>query len=416
MDEQNTKNNEIENKETTPQKQTSDIATIMPTMLDDNSDSVKVKRDISAIVPKFESIETQMGEELTSKDAELKSDGSEVIATIDDLGDATYKANFQMPLQIDIKERKELQSKEKTKKKKKEKTKPTKAAKQQQNIMSLAALVVIAGLVCFYFFVYKAPGEEDFTPLTVTIELGDPLPIRTREYVEPGIKGSNVDELQYAKDTSKVKLEEVGTYEFTITYKGITKTGNVIIQDTTEPELTTRNVIIAEGSTYSASSFVESCIDYSGCNYSFQDSETTKKYTSPGVYQIYIIATDAFNNPTTKKANLIIENKGEVKTYVRSTAFDFNTGYSLVEEYNLSFAAYDGYSLLTSGIHKRIYVYEDEEKYKAAAKEYNGEANYQCIDHERKIIYTKTVTMIGSNYSKLSDIENYFRNEGFKEQ
>ena len=36
--------------------------------------------------------------------------------------------------------------------------------------------------------------------------------------------------------------------------------------------------------------------------------------------------------------------------------------------------------------------------------------------NERKIIYTKTVTMIVSNYSKLSDIENYFRNEGFKEQ
>ena len=229
--------------------------------------------------------------------------------------------------------------------------------------MSLAALVVIVGLVCFYFFVYKAPGEEDFTPLTVTIELGDSLPIRTREYVEPGIKGSNVDELQYSKDTSKVKIEEVGTYEFTITYKGITKTGNVIIQDTTEPELTTRNVTIAEGSTYSASSFVESCIDYSGCNYAFQDSETTKKYTSPGVYQVYIIATDAFNNPTTKKANLIIENKGAVKTYIRTTAFDFNTGYSLVEEYDLSFAAYDGYSLLTSGIHKRTYVYEDEDKY-----------------------------------------------------
>ena len=97
----------------------------MPTMIDDSIDDKEIKRDLSSIIPKYEPIEEKEGSELISREVLLKADGAEVIATIDDLGNATYKANFQLPSQIDLKERKEQQRKEKTKKK--EKLKPSKA-------------------------------------------------------------------------------------------------------------------------------------------------------------------------------------------------------------------------------------------------------------------------------------------------
>ncbi len=415
MEDNKTNNNTQQ--ENTPLQPIQEISTIMPTMIDDSIDDPEIKRDISSIVPGFESIEQKEGTELTSKDALLKTDGSEIIATIDTTGEAVLKANFQMPQQIDTKLRKEEQAKAKQKKKKKEKIKPSKTAKKQQNIISLGALAVIALLTCFYFFVIKAPGEEDFTPLTVTVELGDKLPIRTKDYVEPGIPGSKIDELQYIKDTSKVVLEEVGTYEFTITYKGITKTGSVVVEDTSKPNLETRDVHIMEGDTYSASSFVSSCRDFSGCNYSFQDADTINKYTSIGSHIVYIIATDAYNNSVTKKANLYIDAKGLVKTYRRkSESFDFVEGYKIEEVYELYFSEFSDNAVLINGKEIITLEYENDDLYQKARKEYSGEANYQCLDHEKKIVSTKTVKTVGSNYSKYLEIKNYFLREGFTEE
>ena len=415
MEEPKVKNQEEKFLENSGLEHLREVSTIMPTMIDESIDDKERKRDLSAIIPKYESIENKEGEELTSREVILKSDGSEILATIDDLGEVTFKANYKIPEPIDIKLRKEQKLKQSQRKKKKDKLKPSKAAKQQQNIMSLAALIIIGFLIGFYFLYVKAPGEEDFTPLTVRVELGDKLPVRTNAYVKTGT-GKNVDELLYIKDVSGVVIEEVGEYQFSIKYKGITKYGTVIIEDTTAPTLETKEHTIIEGETYRASDFKASCIDQSGCNFSFQDSNTEKKYTSPGIYTIYITATDAYGNFTTKKANLYIEAKGLMKTYVKETGFDFNLGYSLTNEYQLSFAEYASYSMIYKGKHIITYKYEDEEKYQAARKKYNGEANYECLDHEKQIIFTESVNTIGSNYSKLDDIQRYFAEQGYQEK
>ena len=85
----------------------------MPTMIDDSMDDREVKRDISAIIPKFEAMENKDGTELTSKDAILKADGSVILATIPESGEPVITENFTLPEPIDIKARKEEQIKAK---------------------------------------------------------------------------------------------------------------------------------------------------------------------------------------------------------------------------------------------------------------------------------------------------------------
>jgi hypothetical protein len=101
---------------------------------------------------------------------------------------------------------------------------------------------------------------------------------------------------------------------------------------------------------------------------------------------------------------------------LKETGYDFSTGYSLTDEYQLSFTEHESYSMLYKGKHTKTFTYEDEEKYQAAKKEYTGEANYECVDHEKKIIYTETVNTVGSNYSKLDDIQRYFTEQGYREK
>lgn len=408
-------NNQDKNKPTQEQP-IEEKVTITPTMIDESEEHVEKKRDLSAIIPSFEDLSNDKSSvELISQEKALKGDGTIIIGLIDSEGEANLTQNAKVPEQIDVEERKKEKQRGVTKKVKKVKKK-SKAAQKIQNTTALMSLITIIFLAGFFYWLKNRPTEMDFQPLIINIEIGDSLPIRISSYVKPGVGKDIDDELLYALDLSNVKLEDTGTYEFTVTYKGVKKTGKINIVDTTPPELEIRTVEINEGDQYDASSFVESCKDPSGCNYSFQDSETEKKYTTSGLYTVYVVATDAFQNSVTKRANLIIEAQGELVSYSKSTSYDFNTGYELTEKYNLRFEAYDTYSLLLNGTHEKIFVYQDEEVYDKAAETYNGEVNYICDDSKRTITFRESVTTVGSNYSRLDEIDPYLKREGFSRE
>ena len=402
----------IEN--TTPEENS---ATIMPTMLDESEEQLEKKRDLSAIIPHFDegTSTAENSVELISKDNSLKSDGSISIATLNNEGEVTLSPNAKYPDQIDIEERKKEQQRRKNRKNDKfKKKKNTKAAQKFQNYVAFFSLLTIIFVGGFAYWFTHRKTEMDFQPLTVTVELGEALPYQTSSYVKPGV-GDTVDELQYALDLSSVIVEEPGEYNFSVTYKGVTKQGKVIVQDTTSPTLEIRNVTIVEGQTYDASTFVENCRDLSGCNYSFQDAETDVKYTTAGSYVVYVVATDAFQNTTTKKASLIIESQGNVHVYTKHTGYDWELGYEKDETYDLHFAKFRDYSLLINGTYEEKMIYQDEEKYNKDKTALTGEANYTFNDAEKTITHKTAVTVVGSNYSHFEDIEPYLIKEGFTE-
>ena len=362
MDDKNSNTQSTTEKNKIELENSNDSTTITPSAIDNSSEMLEKKRDISAIIPKFEEEDNSANKvELISKDNELKSDGSVSLGTINSEGEININAGVILPEQIDIEKRKIEAQKRKNQGKKKKKKKMSITAQKIQNSTALVALVLIVGLAGVIYFIFNHPTEEDFMPINLTIELGDKLPIRTSSYVKPGV-GKEVDELLYALDLSKVNISEPGTYDFTVTDNNIEKTGKITIKDTKAPELEVRELIISQGTSYGAASFVESCSDPSGCNYSFQDSATTEKYNTPGSYVVYVVASDAFNNSTTKQASLIIEAEGTLRTYVRKVLYNNNS-----------------------------------------------------FDTANMIIkYTQTnLTNIGSNYSRLTDVENYLIREGF---
>ncbi len=405
-------------------KENETVKTIMPTMIDDSQDDAVVKRrDLSSIIPEFNPALKQAPTdvELFSKDNVLKTDGSVSIATLDRNGEANVVQNFAYPLPIDIDARKEEQQRAKRTTVKKVKKKMSKSAKQFQNQMSIMSLVIIAGLAVAIYWIMNAPKETDFTPQNITIELGETLPLHTSAYVKPA--RGEINEMLYTIDKTQINIDKVGDYPFSVHYRRVdgkgeviesTKEGRVIIEDTTAPVLIVRNVTIIEGGTFDAESFVGSCIDHTGCKYTFQDVDIPKKYTTAGVYDVYITAFDAYQNSTTKKASLIIEAEGSVKNYQRTGNFDFNTGYQIIEHYELHFDEYETHSTLINGIYTRTFKYQDSEKYQEARQTYNGEPNYKCNDNDMTIVFNQTVHTIGSNYSDFSNIHTYLLREGFK--
>lgn len=394
----------------------SENKTITPTMID-NEDSgyTKEKQDLSAIIPKEEKESSNDAIVLESKDAKLKSDGSVIIGTING-EEISIKEKVDYPKQIDIESRKnEKISRIKKKKKTKNKNEINDAAKRAQNTTSLIVLVIIAALGGFAYYIYNRKTQNDFTPLHVTVELGDKLPIRTREYVKPGI-GDKVDELAYKLNTSEVKIDEVGDYEFSVTYNNITKKGTISIVDTSSPELKVKDLTITEGTSYGPETFVDNCTDLSGCNFSFEDPDTATKYTDVGEYEVYIVAKDPYENKQMKKAKLIIEAVGMVKKYVKTTSYNSENGYELSTTYDLHFTGFMGDSILIKGNKIEEYKYQDTEKFNKDFEKYNGVENYTIDKDNKIIIYNSPNISSINNNSRMEEIIDYLKTEGFTEK
>ena len=391
-------NNSQQSKEKQEQ-QNQEVVTIMPSMIDNEEMTAsESRRDLSAIIPQYKNLDNENGDSLESRDSILKSDGAVVLGTFN-LENSTIINGVQLPDSIDIDERKAeiIRNKKQKKKETKKKTKK-KTDSKSQNVMSIVSLIVIGGLVLFWFYYKNVPKDSDFKPLHVYVELGQKLPIRMDQYVKPGI-GNTVNEMAYKLDTSSVIIDKIGDYEFSITHNNITKKGVITVEDKTSPDLEIRQVIIQEGDKFDANQFVSYCNDLSGCNYSFEELNTENKYTTPGTHTVYIAAVDAYNNKTVKQASLIILKYGSQKIFVK---YENNANVNITYKYEMIFGdANDPNSLLYEGKITNIYTYLTDEAYQYAKKEYLGLINWECDDKTKTITYSAAVDDLFNTYSNV---------------
>lgn len=413
-------NNDEKNKTidaSTPKEET---VTITPAMIDSEGDEEKVvKQDLSAIIPTQNSTQSSQIENilLNSKDKELKSDGAVVLGTFKSEDEVIIEPEAVIPEPIDIAKRKEEIQKNKHKKQnKKEPVRKLKTKEQiLQNKMALIALVVIAIIVGTVMYIYLKPDELDFEALTVQVELGGRLPTDLKSYIKPGL-GTTMNEMAYTIDKSAVIIDKIGEYQYTVRYKGIIKTGIVKVVDTTSPNLTIiGKVTIKEGDPYSPETFMYECIDPTGCNLSFEDVNTTTKYKEPGTYVVFVVATDAYGNKTTKQATLVIESTGMVRLYKKTEPYDANKGYSKESTYDLHYSTFANTTIIIRGTYTEVYKYQDEAKYQEARKQYIGELNYTVDDKEKTITHKTEANTVGHNYSEINAVHNYLIGNGYSE-
>lgn len=410
------------NKNTEEKETTLTQNTIMPTMIDNeeisNSES---KIDLSAIIPNYEDEGLHETEALKSKSKELNSDGSVLIGKINDDYSVEMFENISFPEQIDMEKRKKEKQKEKNiKKKKKEKRTISDLKKEQKklNKNTLIGLVMLLIVVVFGIYYFNKPKEE-FRVISFDVELGDKLPPRISSYVESP-DGKVTDEISYKLDTSNVIIDEIGTYQYSVFHNGQIKYGTINIVDTTEPKLEVKNLVINEGTNYEAQEFVANCVDLTGCNYSFEEAGTEKKYTTPGTYAIYIVAKDAFDNRTIKQATLTIEAKGMVKYFVKEDVFNFNEGYQLTTKYELHFTDFMSHSIIYSGLKTEIRTFQDKEAYKKYHDEYYGVSGYTFDEENLTITFKEVANQVGKpengiTYSRMDAVTNFLLSEGYVE-
>lgn len=258
-------------------------------------------------------------------------------------------------------------------------------------------LVILAILVAGYFLVFKKVG---FSLKTVELELGNTLSENLSDYVVQDIE----NESEWKLDLSKVRVDEVGTYYYTVTYNKKTKKAKVKVVDTTAPEFTLKEMLIEKGNEdYYLGDFLETCEDYSKpCLVSLKNSKDEEKFKTVGEYTVDIVVADVHNNKKSAKAKLKVVEEG---SYVDSRVTDLEVASNSRKEENFKGTTYltlekalNPESLEAEAMFDEVSVLDLNEY---VSVNYEG---YKLVDSEIVILYNKGGFVVGYSIElKISD-------------
>lgn len=180
----------------------------------------------------------------------------------------------------------------------------TEGSKKIGIILTLFIIVII---VLGYFFIYK---NFRFDLRTIEVELGDTLSDNVEDY----LKGKVQNPHAYKLNLSDVKVDEPGTYTYTVTYNKIKKKGKIKISDTTPPEFTTRDITIEKGAEdFYLGSFLETCEDVSKpCLVTLKNDKDEKYLNEIGTHKLDIVISDLYGNKVDARVNLTVVEAGSI--------------------------------------------------------------------------------------------------------
>lgn len=238
-------------------------------------------------------------------------------------------------------------------------------------IYILLIVVLIAGVGFGIYYFLTAAKTTATTGGIVTkdlkLELGNALSENIDDYAT--ISGYNKNECKI--DTKNISLTKVGAYKFYVTCGEQVVEGTAIVDDTTNPEVITNEVIVFPNATITIEDFIESCVDASQCTYKFVDeNEVTTALKTIGEHDIKILVSDEYNNESTISAKLVVSNDAPVK-YLTCTgeSEDVDDIYAtLTNSYKFGVSSSNKiYNV------KKIssYSFEESEDYLAIANNYN---------------------------------------------
>ena len=129
------------------------------------------------------------------------------------------------------------------------------------------------------------------------------------------------------EDIDEINKQGVGEYEIHSNYQGIEKVTKIIIEDTTPPELTLKDITIYIGQTVAdLNQFIVETKDASKVTTTIL---TTPDFSKEGEQEITIEAVDEYENKTTKAAKLIIKQDKEGPIFSGLDQININIGESI---------------------------------------------------------------------------------------
>ena len=331
------------------------------------------------------------------KTATIKSEsGTSVIGEIS--GDTITATNNPLPDKIDINSKPKVVNKETNKK--------VKVMTKREKIMSVLAyilviFVIIGGGIAIYYFGFLN-NPSNFNVKNLSFELGSELPTGVSNYITSSNK---IDGMEYSLDISGVG-KEAGSYNYSVTHKGVTKKGTITISDTKAPVVTLNdNLNFTKGATITKDDIVKSCVDPSNCTYDLEKSIDT---STSGTVNVNIIAKDDVGNTVTTNAQITIIDISKTIVCLSASEKSSDDSYSTVIEDTINF---DSNDKVVSSSSKKIVTYIDLNQFFTL---YNAEKDNNEYSFDKvKFSYSAKNDIDLSNLNNYNDVTASYNEKGY---
>lgn len=189
--------------------------------------------------------------------------------------------------------------------------KPKKGMSKTTLIIILILVIAIIGGGVYYVLTMTKKPKGNITVNDLKWDLGKELSTNISDYAT--ITG--FDSTVCSLDVSKVDINKMGAYDFSVTCGTTSKSGKIILQDSTAPVVVTKKVSVVPGTTVQIEDFIVSCTDNSNCSYEFEDKDIAldSLTSQEGTHQLNIVVSDDYNNQTTVEVVLEVTNNAPVK-------------------------------------------------------------------------------------------------------
>lgn len=233
-------------------------------------------------------------------------------------------------------------------------------------ILLLVILIVAIGFGVYYFLsMAKKSTKITIATQDITVELGSLLSNNMDDYAT--ITGYNKMDCKLNLDN--VNMSKVSTYKYTVTCGNVSEEGNIMVDDTTKPEVITNDLTLLPNSTLNAEDFIEECLDASTCTYEFK-TDVANLTNTPGEYDVDILVSDEYNNQNTVTAKLIISRNAPARylTCKKNEEKIEDISATLVDSYKIGIDANDNFY---NAVRISKFKFTDKDKYTTIVNDYN---------------------------------------------
>ena len=170
--------------------------------------------------------------------------------------------------------------------------------------MAILILITLFIVAFIYYRKYYTLNLKE----SIIYEAGDTISRDISDYVISRI----VDEKDYSLNLNGIPLDDdilttVGEYTYKIKYKNITKTGKLVVEDTSAPVVTTQDLTVGVGEDYDIAEFLLTCDDYSKpCAVEYEDEGDATRQERAGIYSFDIVVSDNLGNNVVKTVRLTV--------------------------------------------------------------------------------------------------------------
>lgn len=267
-------------------------------------------------------------------------------------------------------------------------------------ILAIASL----GAGAYYFINVKGIlNKSSVTTNNLVVEMGSTLSEDINDYAT----FKNMSSTNCVQDTSKVNVNEAGTYEYVIKCGTDEYKGTIEVKDTTAPSVTLYAKIIKTGITdgITADSFVKSCSE-TNCTYAFETEDAlTNASANKGINSFKLNVSDESGNKNTIYVPIIVLDENLHVGLIASKELDTaSEEYKIVEKIVIIYS-----DLSTFSYTMYDFKFDDETTYKSFVSnnpiaetltvgDYSGIPVFNDTEKKLTLVSNKTSDVVQGSY------------------